>query len=75
MIADTPKRSVRSCNITLTLNYDMPNLHQINCLEKPQILTLPTYDLDEAKIADASKILEEIMRPSYLILARILTCF
>jgi hypothetical protein len=62
MLWDSLKEWAKSRNISLSkLKFPMPKIIQLDHLSTPEIMTLPTYDLDEAIIADTIKILDRIL--------------
>jgi hypothetical protein len=61
MLFDTLQRFAKFRRIKIgDIRYPMPEIHQIDHRYPPRILTLPTYDLDESKIAETIDILNEI---------------
>jgi hypothetical protein len=59
MLWDSLKEWAKSRNISLpNLKFPMPKIIQLDHLSTPEIMTLPTYDLDEAVIADTIKDIE-----------------
>ena len=44
----------------LKANFSMPTIFQLDPQNRPEIITLPTYDLNEGVIAELIKILDKI---------------
>lgn len=61
MMWDSLKAWAKSRNISLPdVKFPMPKIIQLDHQSIPEIMTLPTYDLDEAILADTIKILNRI---------------
>ena len=61
MLFDALQRFAKSRRIKIgDVRYPMPEIHQIDHRYPPRILTLPTYNLDESKIAETIDILNDI---------------